>query len=286
MERLIAFFYQYYNLLLFLLLEGIALWMLVQFNRRHSETYGALTAAWSGHIQQVNASVTSFFRLGDQNQLLLEENMRLRRELSHHRLVLEAYRKAQPDSTQRLNLLPDSLLPQDRYVTLPCRVLTNSVQSRLNYIVIDRGRRHGVKREMGLVSGAGVAAQVISVSDQYSLAMSLLNTDVNISARILGKQIIGTIGWDGTTPREAVLRYVPQHYDVQRGDTIVTSGFSSIFPEGFLIGHVSSVRKDNPDGFSTVRVRLATDFHRLDYLYLVRLERAPLLDSLLNYGRR
>ncbi len=286
MERLIAFFYQYYNLLLFLVLEAVALWMLVQFNRRHSETYGALTAAWAGRVQEVNASITSFLRLGDQNELLLEENMRLRRELSQTRLLLEAYRKTQPDSSQRLNLLPDSLLPDDRFLSLPCRVLTNSVQSRLNYIVLDRGRVHGVRREMGLVSGSGVAGQVISVADRYSLAMSLLNTDINISARILGKQIIGTIGWDGTSTREALLRYVPQHYDVQRGDTVVTSGFSSIFPEGFLVGWVSEVRKNNPDGFSTIRVRLATDFHRLDYLYLVRLERAPVLDSLLNYGRR
>lgn len=286
MERLIAFFYQNYNLLLFLLLEALALWMLVQFNKKHTRAYAGLTAAVSGNVLEVRASVGAFFQLREQNDILLRENIALRRQLGQERLELQAYRKAQPDTSVKINLLPDSLLPADRYVSLPCRVLSNSVQSRLNYIVLDKGKKHGVRREMGLVSASGIAGEIIEVSDRYALAMSLLNTDVNISARIKGKQIIGTIGWDGASTQLAQMRYVPQHYDVQKGDTVITSGFSSIFPEGFLIGRVQDVRKDNPDGFSTIRVRLATDFHRLDYLYLVRMERAPVLDSLLNYGRR
>jgi len=285
MERLIAFFYNNYNLLLFVGLEAVALWMLVRFNDQHNRSYSSWSTAVGGRVQEVNASITTYFRLGEANEELLAQNIILRRSLIEKELKLNAYSAAALDSNSSVNLMPDSLLPADRYIDLPARVLSNSVRSRLNYLLIDKGRKHGVKPEMGIVSASGIAGQVISVAEHYSLAMSVLNTDINISSRIKGKKIIGTIGWDGDDSRYVQLRYVPQHYPVEPGDSVMTSGFSSIFPEGFFIGRVLDVHKDNPEGFSTIRVRLATDFHTLDYVYLVRMERAPEIDSLLNFGR-
>jgi rod shape-determining protein MreC len=282
MEKIFGFLYRNYTLFVFLLLQWVALALLFQStNPKQHSAYMEWVLRTSGRIHQSKANLIAYFNLQTQNDLLIKRNTELHSQVYRLSQQLRAYQNVQPDSYGYTTTI-DSLLPPDKYIYHPCRVVNNSVVSKYNYIMLNVGSKQGVEQEMGLVSPSGVVGMVVSVSDNYALAMSLLNKNISISAKVLGKQVMGTLVWEGNSTETAALKHVPQHFQVKKGDTVVTSGYSSIFPEGFVIGRVMSAQAKDPDGFSDIKVKLSADFHTLDYLYLIRNEQKPELDSLLN----
>jgi rod shape-determining protein MreC len=133
---------------------------------------------------------------------------------------------------------------------------------------------------MGIISPDGIVGLVTHVSQNYSLALSLLNKKFRVSAKLQGKQNVGTMSWDGHKPNQGILMYIPQTSEIAIGDTVVTSGYSSVFPEDFVVGTVSGFDTDEQDGFFHIRVDLASDFRSLGNVFLVEHHQQAEIDSL------
>lgn len=149
------------------------------------------------------------------------------------------------------------------YKTIPARVVGNELHRTNNFVTIDRGSVDGIGRDMGVVSGVGVVGIVYLTSAHYSVVIPLTNLRSSISCAIGGQGYFGYLSWDGKTVGEAWVDDVPRHARCHRGDAVYTSGYSSIFPRGIMIGHVLQVCNSD-DGLSfRLKVRLITDFSRL-----------------------
>ncbi|MFW5659356.1 MAG: rod shape-determining protein MreC, partial [Bacteroidota bacterium] len=189
------------------------------------------------------------------------------------------------DSARTDSLAVDSLKPvgpptRKAFNYLNARVVNNNTMGAYNYITLNRGREHGVRPGMGVISANGVVGVVSEVSDNYALAMSMLNKRLKVSAKILKKGIVGSLNWDGTDPRFAKLLYIPLHNHPSIDDTVVTSNYSTIFPEGMVLGQISSIEESEENGFYDIRVKLENDFNRLDYVYIVEQMHKAEIDSL------
>jgi rod shape-determining protein MreC len=133
---------------------------------------------------------------------------------------------------------------------------------------------------MAVVSSAGVIGRVKATSHNYATVTSVLHSQMLVSAKIRSNNTNGTIIWEGDNYREATLNYIPRHIKLIRGDTVVTSGYNAVFPEGIMIGRVRSFKQEADKMFLTVRVQLAVDFDNLSYVYVLKNTRRTERDSL------
>jgi rod shape-determining protein MreC len=155
------------------------------------------------------------------------------------------------------------------YQYLPARVIYNSVNKQNNFITVNKGRLQGVYPEMAVASDQGVVGIVISTSDNFASVLPILNRDFHLSAKIKRNNYFGIIEWDGRSSEIVLLKEIPVHIDIQEGDSVVTSGYSAIFPEGISVGVVESVTPSDGN-FHEVKVKLATDFRNLVHVNLIR----------------
>lgn len=280
MERLINFLVAYGSSLYFLILQVIAVSLLFSLNEYHNQWYSKHLFNIVGNVRKINAKLGAHIGLSKQNDKLLAENILLKNKVNNLKTELELYKHYVPYSLN-YRLVPDSIFPYNRFEYLPCRTLYSTINTRFNYILLNIGSKQGVRKGMGVFSPEGVAGHVIGTSPDFSLAMSLLNRDFKLSAKVKNRNVIGTITWDGESPEFATLKYVPLHFHIQPGDTIVTSHYSTIFPEDYVIGKIYSITPKDEDGFYNIKVQLSTDFYNLDYLYLVQHEAKESIDSLI-----
>ena len=155
------------------------------------------------------------------------------------------------------------------YDMTTAHVIFNTLNKTYNYIIIDKGKKEGIVPDMAVLSPNGVAGVVSDVSDNFSTVISLLNPSSRVSARILPINQIGTVVWIDPDPAIAQVIDIPQHLMVSVGDSVVTSGYSDVFPKDLLIGTVVE-KYDNPNNtFLTIKIRLATDFGKLHTVYLI-----------------
>ncbi|MDU0372602.1 rod shape-determining protein MreC [Hymenobacter endophyticus] len=283
MNNLLNFLFRYRGILVFAVLEVLSLYLLVRNSSYQRAAFFNSSNAYVGQVLDWRNQVQDYFRLIDVNQELMHENARLRQQLYPPDL---SRRQADslpvsPDSvTQaRLALLgrPDSLLlglrqlaAQDPdYPLIPARVVSSTQRRVDNYLTLNVGSVDGVKSGMGVVSAEGVVGRVKVTSEHYATITSVLHSKSTISARIQRDGTIGTIRWLGDDPTRVLLDNVPRQNKLVRGDTVVTSGYNAVFPEGVRIGTIESFVKEPDKNFWTVQVRLAVDFSRLTYVYLV-----------------
>jgi rod shape-determining protein MreC len=191
------------------------------------------------------------------NQQLVIENAKLNNILQRAYRSDEIFFYGEYDSIYR-----------QRYFYTSARIINNSVNKQHNYLTLNKGSEAGIKPEMAVITPFGIVGIVNGVSKRFSTVMSLLNTNLRVSAKVKKNDAFGSLAWDGIDHREAVLYEIPYHIDISKGDTIITSGFSTIYPEGILIGTVKDfeVRGGN---FYVIRVQLSTDFKQLTYVNVV-----------------
>lgn len=159
-------------------------------------------------------------------------------------------------------------------------IIYKSTDKTHNYIVIDKGSADGITNDMAVLSANGVCGVVNEVTEHFASIISLLHPDARISAKLLPSKQIGTVLWDGISSRYAQLYDIPQHVPVSVGDSIVTSGFSNIFPKDILVGVVSDVNETGHSSFLQIKIRLATDFNNVNTVYLIRNLYASEIDEL------
>ncbi len=261
MYQLFQYLYNNRAFLLFLLLEFISFWLLVRTNPYQSAAFFHSSNRLTGTLYNSRANIAGYLDLKKVNQRLAQDNAELRE--------LIAQRQAPVLVTEHLDsaMIPD--VPT-RYRYLAAKVINNSTRNFHNFVTINRGRRHGVEVDMGVISDRGVIGKVMAVSDRFAVVVSLLNTEMLISARIKRNNTLCTINWDGLSAIETPLLYVPRHVNVEQGDTIITSGYNSIFPDNILIGTVKTKSLESNATFFDIRVALSEDFYKLNYVYVVR----------------
>jgi len=256
MRELISFFLKYNVLFVFILCETLCFYLLSTYNTYHRASAVASSNAITGSLFKMSNDVADYVGLKDENAALHNDNARLRQILFNHGFD-EMKRDTLGDSI-RVNI--DSIHVRD-YVFTAAKVINNSTNGLYNNITINKGSKHGFKPDMGLVSANGVVGIIKNVSTNYSSAMSLLNKNLKLTAKI--KQYTGSFGWDGADARYAQLNEVPNHANINKNDTISTSGYSSIFPENFMIGTVEDFELKEGSNFYDIKIKLATDFYKL-----------------------
>jgi rod shape-determining protein MreC len=269
MLRILQFLYRIRAFILFIVLEIVAIGMIVSNNSPQGAAFFNSSNEMVGSVLKKQADVVQFFSLADANEELTDENAAIMQQL----MAL----KSKPDS---MTIRLDSAL-EASYEFKGARVIAYSLRFSQNYLTLNKGSKHGIKPGMGVFNSDGVVGRVKSVSENYSVAFSLLNTSLMISSKIKSTEVLGSVQWDGTNSSEAKLFYVPRHVKASQGDSIITSGFNAVFPEGILVGIISSVEPDQKDpNYLDITVKLSTDFSKLTYVYLVENTKFNELDSL------
>ncbi|GGF17701.1 rod shape-determining protein MreC [Hymenobacter cavernae] len=276
MRNLFAFLFRYRGILVFGLLEVLSLYLLIKNSSYQRAAFFNSANAYAGRVLETRTRIYDYFRLVDVNRGLVAENAALRQQLYRSDLA-----SRQPDSLAAppplrpgrrdsvllgLRQLP---LADPEYLLIPARVLNNELHRVDNYITLNAGANEGVKPGMGVLAAAGVVGRVKAVSEHYATATSVLHSKTAISARIQRDDTFGSIKWLGDDPTHALLDQIPRQNLLVRGDTIVTSGYNAVFPEGILIGTIDSFVKEPDKNFWTVRVKLAVNFSNLTYVYVV-----------------
>ena len=258
MRNLIRFILNNHFFLLFLLFETIALILVFQNNNYQQAFIFNVSRNISGYVNSHILSFKQYLYLNETNKALLLENNRLRNNL------LSSYKlRIHVTDTIEFNEAWER-----QYNFIPAKVIANSVNKQNNFISLDKGRIHGVDTDMAVISGNGVVGIVIGVSDNFSTVIPLLNIDLRISSKLKDSGYFGSLYWGGNDPCTAILTDIPHHVHLNHGDTIVTSGFSAIFPEGIMIGTISGFEIEGGN-FYNINVELSTDFRKLNYAYII-----------------
>lgn len=264
MRNLLDFLIKYSKWFLFIIYVIISCMLL--FNNNPYQHYIYLTSAnkVSSLVFKTSGMVTSYFHLHDINEDLQRQNASLESEVIWLRKQL-ALRQEEITSD---SIARDSSLRQFDFIL--AHVISNSVSRVNNYITIEKGRLDSVKPEMGVVDQNGVVGIVNIVGDRSARVISLLNPKMRLSCKVKGREYFGSLVWDGKSPHEALLEEMPRHEKFKKGDTIVTSGYSAVFPEGIPVGTIISHEKEHDDNFYALRIKLFTDFTTLSTVRVIR----------------
>jgi len=301
MRSLLRFLAQNYFFLLFLVLEIISLTLVIQYNNYQNVKFFNSSTKAVAQVYETFNSAYSYFRLHQINSELAEENARLKNRLQQivqpkvpPRMEGFTNRKTLNDSLANDTLtLGDPLVndtlknkqpvpvekPADlqiidsvdiRFRFIPAEVINNSVDRQSNYITLNKGREDGIKPEMGIVGPNGIVGIITNVSDHYATGPTVLNRRWRVSAKIKNSNYFGSLMWDGISYRTAQLNEIPYHVELKVGDTIITSGYSTVFPEGIMIGQIEDFDIGSGDSFYEIDVRLSTNFKTLTYVEVIQ----------------
>jgi rod shape-determining protein MreC len=298
MWRIFRFLGRFGNFLLFLFLELVSLVVIITVNQKHNAITQGMFLEMSGSLADAQKSVYGYFNLRSENQKLQDRAAELESQLLLLKDSLDVVFNRTPrtlsyvivgDSVTRDSCLmeefvklelPDSLMPVSRYKFIPAVAVNNTVDLNYNYITLNKGRNHGVVMDMGVISPEGIAGQVVEVSANYSLALSVLNKKFHTSAKLLRGSNVGTLEWEGGNPEFALLKYIPQTSIINKGDTVVTSGYGTLFTKDYMVGTVDSYNMETQDGFFAITIKLATNFRGLHNVFLVKPSHKTEIDSL------
>lgn len=263
MRDLLDFLIKYSKWLLFVIYVVISCVLLFRNNPYQHYIFLTSANAVSSAVYGSAENVTSYFHLHDINEDLQSQNARLEAQLLDLQTKLEKFELDEEFDS----IMADTVKLQ--YDFILANVISNSVTRGHNYITINKGRKDGIKPEMGVVDQNGVVGVVNVVGNNASRIISLLNPKMRLSCKIKGSEYFGSLVWDGKNTEEAVLEEMPRHEKFKKGDTIVTSGYSAVFPPGIPVGTIISHAKEHDDNFYALRIKLFTDFNRLSTVRII-----------------
>lgn len=263
MRNLLDFLIRYSSWILFIIYVVLSCVLLFNNNPYQHHIYLTSANKIATMIYSGSNSVTSYFHLKDINEDLIQRNANLELEV----ISLQNQLRNVTDS-----LFADSIIlcPKMRqYDFKIAHVINNSITRPHNYITINKGKKDGIKPEMGVLDQNGIVGVVNIVGENNSRIISVLNPDLQLSCKIKNSDNFGSLVWDGKKIDEAILKDLPRHAIVSEGDTIVTSEYSGIFPEGIPVGIVTGKSNDSEDDFYALRLKLLTDFAKLGTVKII-----------------
>lgn len=258
MQNLLRFLLRYHFPLLFFLLEVLAFTLLVQNNNYQHSSFVRFARNVKGKFYNHTMKAEQYLNLREENKQLRKENAYLRNYIARNMNT----------HTDTFHKRVDTAYNQ-QYFYIQAKVLNNSINKQHNYLILNKGSSDGVQPEMGVISQEGIVGVVVGVSEHFSSVMSLLNSELNISAMLKKSGYYGSLNWSGRDYQYAKLGDIPLHVSMNEGDTVITSGYSALFPEGILVGFVQDYNEAG-GRFYEVTVKLSTDFKKLHNVYIVK----------------
>lgn len=287
MLRLISFFSTYRDSLLLLVLLLISFSLIVRANDHQRQVSGDTLLAASGKLQEGGLVFFNYINLGAENQKLLAQNKRLQVQLESANQQIDTYLGAlKTDSIDAQKLDAIFLSNIDTFEYMPARVIKNTTHKSYNYLILNKGTQHGVKKDFGVVSPEGLVGRVLRVVDDYCLVQSALNVDFELMVRAIPKGVQDTLGptgfydWGGQSAKNANITYISETVPINLNDEVITTGNSIVFPPGILVGTVRNIKKEGEGGFYKIAMDLATDFNNLRNVYILVSKHKVKIDSL------
>ena len=253
MRHLFAYILKYYFFFLFLFLEIIAFSFIIQNNYQRA-TFLNSSGQITGTVFNTFNNIAEYFTLKKSNHILADENARLRELQIQSFLTTDTLVYYQHDSLFKF---------------ISAKVISNTVNKQKNYLMLNKGKSHGIEKDMGVITSNGIVGTVIDVSENFSRVMSILHENNKINARIKKNNHIGNIEWDGEFYTQGLLTDIPTHVNLNKGDTIITSGNSFIFPEGIVVGTINEHLVDKGDKFNKARIDFSVDYNNLYFVYVI-----------------
>jgi len=259
MRNILVFIIRYHFLLLFVLLEIFSITMLVNSTYYQSSAILKSGSRVTGRFYTSISNATDYLKLRTTNDQLARENAMLRQMKGVSFL-----------KNDTISFWVNDTVYKQQYQYIVSKVVLNTVGKRNNYIMLDKGTRSGIKKDMAVITSDGIVGTVVTVSENFSWVMSMLNKHTRISGRITKNNQMGTIIWNGVNHLYGTLTDIPAHVKIAKGDTIVSSGFSYIFPAGLMIGTITDFRVEQGDHFYIIPFKFSVDFNALQYVYVVK----------------
>ncbi|MBM3415394.1 MAG: rod shape-determining protein MreC [Bacteroidetes bacterium] len=265
MRNVFLFLRRYRTFFTFLILQGVALWFLVNYNRFHRAKFLGVANEVTGRINTQYNKVEDYFSLK-------EENRRVHR-LNDSLVNLLPGNFSRHDTSVRFvqDSIPyDTLGNYRRYLSRTATVIYNTANSQKNFIQVNRGSSQGIKDNMAVISSEGaVVGVVVNTSPNFAQVMSLLHVQNSVSASLKRSGDFGTAEWDGKDPRYLILKKIPKTVEVKKGDTVLTSPVSFNYPPGYMIGTVADINLDNTTGMYQLKIKTAANFNNLQQVFIL-----------------
>jgi len=273
MNNLLNFFIKHSAWFIFAIYVILSLVLLFKDNPYQQSVYLTSANQVSAAVYKAFNGVTSYFHLRGINESLQQRNASLEMELIELRSQMAEMELLSPDS------LRHAISGQYTYVM--AQVIQSSIAQPNNYITINRGYLDGVSPEMGVIDQNGVVGIVNVAGPHAARVISLLNPHMRLSCKLQGSGFYGSLVWDGRDPRFAVLEELPRHVEFHKGDTIITSGYSAVFPPGLIVGTIVGKLTGKNASFESLRVKLTTNFSQLSNVRVITNGMKKELDALL-----
>lgn len=265
MHNLINFLRKNSHWFVFIFLEIICFYFIFSTNSFQKSVFFNSSNEITGRVYAISGGFLSYFGLRTENQDLLIKNAELQSQIAE---LKDYIYDLESDSLKTNAFISDSLGVQKQQ-NIIARVENNTISQIYNFIIINKGRNDGVQIDMGVVSQQGIVGVVRDITPNYAVIQPVLNPHSRFSCKILNTNTAGTLIWEGGDPRYANLTEYPKYEKVEKGDTIVTSGFSDIFPEGIFVGVIEDFKSETNDNFYSLKVKLSTDFGALKSVLLL-----------------
>lgn len=264
MRNVFLFIRRYFNFLFFLVLQILALTFLFRYNRSHESAFNGIAGEVVGRINEKYSNVEYYFKLKKANEALVQENVHLRSLLRLNYEGADTARRIIVDSIR-----VDSLLKNQKYTYFDARVVGGYVIGQTNYLFIHRGANQGIRKDMGVVGPEGIVGRVVDLTDNFATVMSAISVQFKVKAKLKKTGENGTIEWDGSSPFYIQMKDIPKSAVLKKGDSVLTSELSSIYPPNILVGTIDRVVVDNSSNFYTIKLKTATNFTNVQYVYVI-----------------
>lgn len=262
MQNFLRFVSKFGSLLMFLLLQGLSFYLLFTSNSFQHSVFFSSANQIAGEVYSVRDNMLRYFSLNEDNEKLIKDNIAFQNEIARLKSNLEQFADSSEIALLRIK-------EAEEFRLIPGRVIHNSVTHIKNYMTLNIGSVDGVKPEMGVANTDGIIGVVSQVSDHYSVVIPVLNPEIRFSCKIKNSNTSGSLAWDEVDRRFAYLEEIPPYVAVNKGDTIVTSGFSAIFPEGLMVGTVEEYEIGDDANYLRLKVRLAVKFDAVSNVSVV-----------------
>ena len=256
MQQIIFFLIRNKNFLLFIALFSISIFLTIQTHSYHKNKFVNSSNAITGGIYSIKSSITDYFNLREKNKILINENTRIRKQL-------ESYKS----KVVNQNIDTSSIL--SKYYFVSAKVINNSFSKTKNKLTIDKGERDSIQLDLGVITSKGIVGIIDNVSNKYATIQSILNTNSQINAKLKNAKHFGSLVWNTEDPNVIQLIDIPRLASVKIGDTIVTGGKSTIFPEGILIGAVIDFKLTEDENSQNLNIQLFNDMTNLQHVYII-----------------
>lgn len=266
MEKLLDFLRSNGHTLLFIIIEIVSLILLLDGSKYRRTLFCSTANIISGEVVEVSHVVNRYIGLKESNIELMARNAFLEKEVLRLKGHLD---RISVDSLSWQRLALDTVERSFPYDYKVARVVGNTMFAQDNYITLDLGTDDGVAQDMGVVSSNGIVGVVEAVGRKYCKVLPLINNRLHVSCKVQGSEYVGALRWDGGDIEHSQLVNLPKHLHYSVGDSVFTSGYSSIFPEHLYVGQIIDAGVSADDNFFAFRVKLSTDFSTLKYVYIL-----------------